>query len=238
MREENNIKILYYGIGETTVVKNIDKFKVLNLNKKVNLKDNIISFYDTIKININRYNLMFINVARTNNDAIFDIFKAEIKDHDNIIIIGDDKKGFIKDINKYLSYKNIKFINIIINEETVKRSNLTDKKIISKEMIEFYISRILNRNETFEGRVYVSKKTSIKTCGFGVYNVLSECKELYSQKEVVLNVISGEKLYLDTLSYITDPILEYINENAKVKVKNIVSKELNENFIVNILGVQ
>ncbi len=238
MREENNIKILYYGIGETTVVKNIDKFKVLNLNKKVNLKDNIISFYDTIKINLNRYNLMFINVARTNNDAIFDIFKAEIKDYDNIIIIGDDKKGFIKDINKYLSYKNIKFINIIINEETVKRSNLTDKKIISKEMIEFYISRILNRNETFEGRVYVSKKTSIKTCGLGAYNVLSECKELYSQKEVVLNVISGEKLYLDTLSYITDPILEYINENAKVKVKNIVSKELNENFIVNILGVQ
>lgn len=238
MREENNIKILYYGIEGATIVKNIDKFKRLNFKRKVNLKGNIISFYDTFKININRYNITFINVVRTNNDAIFDIFKEEISNHDNIIIIGDCKEKFIEDINKYLFYKNINFINIIINEETIKRSDITDKKIISKEMIEFYINKLLNIDETFEGRVYVSEKTSIKRCGFGVYNVLSECKELYSQKEVVLNVISGEKLYLDTLAYITDPILEYINENAKVKVKNIVSKDLNENFIINILGVQ
>lgn len=238
MREDNTIKVLYYGIGDDTIVKNIDKFKLLNFKRKVNLKGNIISFYDTFRINLNIHKLTFINVARTNNDAIVDVFKDEINDNDNIIIIGDNRNNFVEDINRYIYYKNINLINIIIDEETIKRSNLTNKKIISKEMIEFYISRILNRNENFEGRVYVSKKTSIKTCGMGAYNVLRECKELYSQKEIVLNVISGEKLYLDTLAYITDPILEYINENAKVKVKNIVSEELDDNFIVNILGVQ
>ncbi|MBY0756266.1 hypothetical protein K5V21_12495 [Clostridium sardiniense] len=237
MREENNIKILYYGIGESAIVKNIDKFKTSNFERKIKLKDNIISFYDTFKININRYKVTFIDLTRTNKYAVVDIFKDEINEYDNIIILGDDN-DFTEGINKSLSYKNIKFINIIINEETIKRSNIANKKIISKEMIEFYINKLLNRDEIFEGRVYISQETPIKRCGIGVYNVLSECKELYSQKEVALNIISGEKLYLDTLAYITDPILEYINENAKVKVKNIVSKELNENFIVNILGVQ
>lgn len=238
MREENNIKIIYYGIGGSTIVKSVDKLKKLNFKRKINLKDSVISFYYTFKINFSTYNLNFIDIARTNNDSIFDILETEIDEYDNIIILGDDNNSFIKNINKNLSYKNIKFINIIINKETIKRSNITNKKIISKEIIEFYINKLINRDETFEGRVYVSKETPIEKCGFGAYNVLSECKELYSQKELVLNIISGEKLYLDTLSYITDPILEYINENAKVKVKNIVSEELNENFIVNILGVQ
>ncbi|WP_338597821.1 hypothetical protein [Clostridium baratii] len=66
--------------------------------------------------------------------------------------------------------------------------------------------------------------------------VLKEYKNLDIQKEIHLNIISGENLYLDTLSLISDPILEYTGEGSKVTINNVIQENLKDEFIINILG--
>lgn len=238
MNEKNNIKVLCFSREGSILIKWIKHFNNCSLQKKINLKENILNVYYTCKINIDKYNIYFVDLTRINQNAIVDIFKQEIKTNDNLIIFGNHKEDLMQILNQYILLNNIKYTNVTINNEISKVDNFLDETIISKEIVEFYINKLINTDDFSEGRVYISEKSPIERCGFVVYDILKEYKELYSQKEIVLDIISGEKLYLDTLSYITDPILEYINEHAKIKIKNIVLKELNEDFIVSILGVQ
>lgn len=229
----NNIKILYnfkskFNIKNYTIKNN-------NYKKKIILKDNVICFYNLIKVNFQKYNLEIIDISNINEEFLVEIFNKEIKEEDNLIIISDIFRG--KFINNLISEKN-KYINVIIDKELINRNNDLEEKILLIETLKFFIESLVKTSENFNGLVYLSLKNPIKDCGIGVYKILSELKTLYSQKEVVINIFSGRKLYLDDLSYITDPILEYTNAKAKFKIKNIVLKELEENFIVNILGVQ
>ena len=229
----NNIKILYnfkskFNIKNYTIKNN-------NYKKKIILKDNVIYFYNLIKVNFQKYNLEIIDISNINEEFLVEIFNKEIKEEENLIIISNIFRG--KFTNNLISEKN-KSINVIIDKELINRSNDLDEKILLIEILKFFIESLVKASENLNGIVYLSLKNSIKDCGIGVYKVLNECKTLYSQREVVINIFSGRKLYLDDLSYITDPILEYTNAKAKFKIKNIVLKELEENFIVNILGVQ
>lgn len=238
MNEKNNIKVLCFNAEGSVLIKWIKHFNNCDLQKKIILKENILSFYYTCRENIDRYNIYFIDLTKTNESTIVDVFKQEIKSNDNIIVFGNHDEVLAQNLKQYILLNNIKYTDVIINKKITKVDNFIDKTVISKEIVKFYISKLINTDDCSKGMVYVSEKSPIKRCGFVVYDILREYKELYSQKEIVLNIISGEKLYLDTLSYITDPILEYTNEHAKIKIKNIISKELNEDFIVSVLGVQ
>lgn len=238
MSKKENIKVLCFSSEGSLLIKWIEHFNTCDCKKKIISKENVLSVYYVYKASIDNHNIYFIDLFKTNKNVLVDIFNKEIKSNDNCIMFKDSDNVLEENLEQYIFLSNIKCKDIVINKNIIKVENSIDKTIISKEIAEFYINKLINENSFSKGRIYISEKSPVKKCGFVVYDILSEYKELYSQKEIILNIISGEKLYLDTLSYITDPILEYINEDAKIKVKNIISKELNEDFIVSILGVQ
>ncbi len=229
----NDIKILYNFKGKLNIRKYINKNN--KCEKKIILKDSVICFYNLIKINFHKYNLEIIDISNTNENFIERIFNKEIGEKDNLIKLSNNFGDKI--IDSLISKKN-KCIDVVIDKELINRIDDLEQNILLSEILKFFIDSLNKPSINFKGMIYLSLKNPIKDCGIGIYKILSELKTLYSQKEVVINIFSGRKLYLDDISYITDPILEYTNDKAKFKIKNIVLKELEENFIVNILGVQ
>lgn len=230
MGENKKIKVLYNG-------KNIDKI----LDKLVNLEEvnkdfeifnnkNVSSFYYKYKINLIFMTIEFINISKIDNNIIEYVIKEEFKDKNELLVLVNLNDDF------HLKLNENSYIRTNLSNEILKRIECVDSKILLNYIIKDYFKNLYIENNALKYNIYLTEKINIKDLGIGIMQVLKEYKKLDIQKEIHLNIISGENLYLDTLSLISDPILEYTGEGSKVTINNVIQENLKDQFIINILG--
>ncbi|MGG7160885.1 hypothetical protein QJR52_03285 [Clostridium baratii] len=230
MGENKKIKVLYNG-------KNIDKIldKLVNLeevNKAFNIfnNKNVSSFYYKYKINLIFMIVEFINISKIDNNIIEYVIKEEFKDKNELLVLVNLNDDF------HLKLNENSYIKTNLSNELLERIECVDSKILLNYIIKDYLKNLYIENNALKYNIYITEKINIKDLGIGIMQVLKEYKNLDIQKEIHLNIISGENLYLDTLSLISDPILEYTGEGSKVTINNVIQENLKDEFIINILG--
>ncbi|AQM58652.1 hypothetical protein [Clostridium baratii] len=230
MGENKKIKVLYNG-------ENIDKIldKLVNLeevNKAFNIfnNKNVSSFYYKYKINLIFMIVEFINISKIDNNIIEYVIKEEFKDKNELLVLVNLNDDF------HLKLNENSYIKTNLSNELLERIECVDSKILLNYIIKDYFKNLYIENNALKYNIYITEKINIKDLGIGIMQVLKEYKNLDIQKEIHLNIISGENLYLDTLSLISDPILEYTGEGSKVTINNVIQENLKDEFIINILG--
>ncbi|MFR9239735.1 MAG: hypothetical protein ACLVKE_03355 [Clostridium baratii] len=230
MRENKKIKVLYNG-------KNIDKIldklsKLEEVNKAFNIfnNKNVSSLYYKYKINLIFMIVEFINISKIDNSIIEYVIKEEFKDKNELLVLVNLNDDF------HLKLNENSYIRTNLSNEILKRIECVDSKILLNYIIKDYFKNLYRESDALKYNIYLTEKINIKNLGMGIMQVLKEYKKLDIQKEIHLNIISGKKLYLDTLSLISDPILEYTGEGSKVTINNVIQENLKDEFIINILG--
>ncbi|BFK82043.1 hypothetical protein I3900191A7_21880 [Clostridium baratii] len=230
MGENKKIKVLYNG-------ENIDKIldKLVNLeevNKAFNIfnNKNVSSFYYKYKINLIFMIVEFINISKIDNNIIEYVIKEEFKDKNELLVLVNLNDDF------HLKLNENSYIKTNLSNELLERIECVDSKILLNYIIKDYFKNLYIENNALKYNIYITEKINIKDLGIGIMQVLKEYKNLDIQKEIHLNIISGENLYLDTVSLISDPILEYTGEGSKVTINNVIQENLKDEFIINILG--
>ena len=230
MGENKKIKVLYNG-------KNIDKIldKLVNLEEvnkdfKIFNNKNVSSFYYKYKINLIFMIIEFINISKIDNSILEYVIKEEFKNKNELLVLVNLNDDFSLKLNEN------SYIKTNLSNELLERLEYLDSKILLNYIIKDYFKNLYIENNALKYNIYLTEKINIKDLGIGIMQVLKEYKKLDIQKEIQLNIISGENLYLDTLSLISDPILEYTGEGSKVTINNVIQENLKDEFIINILG--
>lgn len=230
MGENKKIKVLYNG-------KNIDKIldKLVNLEEvnkdfKIFNNKNVSSFYYKYKINLIFMIIEFINISKIDNSILEYVIKEEFKNKNELLVLVNLNDDFSLKLNEN------SYIKTNLSNELLERLEYLDSKILLNYIIKDYFKNLYIENNALKYNIYLTEKINIKDLGMGIMQVLKEYKKLDIQKEIHLNIISGENLYLDTLSLISDPILEYTGEGSKVTINNVIQENLKDEFIINILG--
>lgn len=230
MGENKKIKVLY---NEKNIDKILDKLislEEVNKDFKIFNNKNVSSFYYKYKINLIFIIIEFINISKIDNSILEYIIKEEIENKNELIVLVNLNDDFSLKLNAN------SYIRTNLSNEILKRIECVDSRIILNYIIKDYFKNLYRESNDLKYNVYLTEKINIKDLGIGIMQVLKEYKNLDIQKEIHLNIISGKNLYLDTLSLISDPILEYTGEGSKVTINNVIQKNLKDKFIINILG--
>lgn len=221
------INIIYSLEDEINIISKLRNKNIFKENKHIIKEKNIIKIFTYYSFCFDKYK---INIINYNDQNYFYRLSLFYNCSGNILICSNEEKNiFIKDFN------NLNKLTFIENKYINNRRNM-DIIVLFKEILYFYINKNnLNLKNMF---VYISKLNDKENIGMGVYNTLKECSKLYNQKEVKINIISSDEINIKNLYYIIDPLLEYTSENSKVKFENIIQNNIENNFLINILGAE
>ena len=230
MGENKNIKVLYNGENVDKILDKLVNLEEVNKDIKIFNNKNVSSFYYKYKINLVFMIIEFINISKIDNNIIEYVIKEEFKDKNELLVLVNLNNDF------YLKLNENSYIKTNLSNKLLERIECVDSKILLNYIIKDYFKNLYIENNALKYNIYITEKINIKDLGIGIMQVLKEYKNLDIQKEIHLNIISGENLYLDTLSLISDPILEYTGEGSKVTINNVIQENLKDEFIINILG--
>ncbi|MDY3207234.1 hypothetical protein [Clostridium baratii] len=230
MGENKNIKVLYNGENVDKILDKLVNLEEVNKDIKIFNNKNVSSFYYKYKINLVFMIIEFINISKIDNNIIEYVIKEEFKDKNELLVLVNLNDDF------HLKLNENSYIKTNLSNELLERIECVDSKILLNYIIKDYFKNLYIENNALKYNIYLTEKINIKDLGIGIMQVLKEYKNLDIQKEIHLNIISGENLYLDTLSLISDPILEYTGEGSKVTINNVIQENLKDEFIINILG--
>lgn len=230
MGENKNIKVLYNGENVDKILDKLVNLEEVNKDIKIFNNKNVSSFYYKYKINLVFMIIEFINISKIDNNIIEYVIKEEFKDKNELLVLVNLNDDF------HLKLNENSYIKTNLSNELLERIECVDSKILLNYIIKDYFKNLYIENNALKYNIYITEKINIKDLGIGIMQVLKEYKNLDIQKEIHLNIISGENLYLDTLSLISDPILEYTGEGSKVTINNVIQENLKDEFIINILG--
>ena len=230
MGENKKIKVLYNGENIDKILDKLVNLEEVNKDIKIFNNKNVSSFYYKYKINLVFMIIEFINISKIDNNIIEYVIKEEFKDKNELLVLVNLNNDF------YLKLNENSYIKTNLSNKLLERIECVDSKILLNYIIKDYFKNLYIENNALKYNIYITEKINIKDLGIGIMQVLKEYKNLDIQKEIHLNIISGENLYLDTLSLISDPILEYTGEGSKVTINNVIQENLKDEFIINILG--
>ncbi|MGV3074057.1 hypothetical protein ACEE21_03010 [Clostridium baratii] len=230
MGENKNIKVLYNGENIDKILDKLVNLEEVNKDIKIFNNKNVSSFYYKYKINLVFMIIEFINISKIDNNIIEYVIKEEFKDKNELLVLVNLNDDF------HLKLNENSYIKTNLSNELLEKIECVDSKILLNYIIKDYFKNLYIENNALKYNIYLTEKINIKDLGIGIMQVLKEYKNLDIQKEIHLNIISGENLYLDTLSLISDPILEYTGEGSKVTINNVIQENLKDEFIINILG--
>lgn len=230
MGENKRIKVLYNGKKIDKILDKLSKLEEVNKAFNIFNNKNVSSFYYKYKINLIFMIVEFINISKIDNNIIEYVIKEEFKDKNELLVLVNLNDDF------HLKLNENSYIKTNLSNELLERIECVDSKILLNYIIKDYFKNLYIENNALKYNIYLTEKLNIKDLGIGIMQVLKEYKNLDIQKEIHLNIISGENLYLDTLSLISDPILEYTGEGSKVTINNVIQENLKDEFIINILG--
>lgn len=227
------IKVLYLGLEEKVTLDNVKGCFLQNLSEDRRL-ENVKSFYrvndyifeyinlvkDEVNISniINRYNNKDVLILNKLNRKVLDVLRAFYNTDINPIIISGDKNivNNLEDLNIYLnkiiylpqlSCDNSEVIDMNLIFMIIANNELGLRDIIGTSLIIGY-----GKNKNASGEIALS--------------ILKEFGHIQKNKEFYLNIYCREELDLQELTYIEDPIREYMIENSQIVIRQLINNTL------------
>ncbi|MEG1482353.1 hypothetical protein [Clostridium sp.] len=230
MGDKNNINIIYNIKGNSDIICKLKESYEINKELKVINNNNISNYYYIYRIKLGFINIELYDLSMVYENILEDIIVNELKDKNDIILMLNEEA------NDFTKLSGVNINKVEVSKSYLERIMQVDTKILINYVLKVYFKKLYLEKDISKCNIYFSSKGDINNLGNCVISVLKEYRNLSVQKELIINIISGERLYLDTLAYITDPILEYTAIDSKVTINNIVQDDLKNNFIINILG--
>ena len=209
----NNISSKFEILGDNSFKKRAKYYKV---------EKNIVEiYYLTEKEDINKYNLnsnsdIILVLAKSLNEKNIEIIK-EIRSNYNIIVA----IGEVNIANKKIKEEFNKLNNVIIINK-LKKENIIDLNLLliilnNKKMF-------LNLNKQ-KNTILIDSNESI---GKIVLSILDQFNYIENSKEFDLYLYSKEQVGIKELTYLEDPIKEYIHNDAILRVNTVINENIND----------
>ena len=209
----NNISNNKYGLKEKNIY--LDKIKNIQYYKMENKSIKVISLTDIAflkyKCNIERIIILIDEINELNEEVIY-----EFSYNKEIIVITGKYNG-----NKLLN-------NVIIMDDIIKHTN------IDLELLLFFLAKddIFRFIRKINGMIIVGKSNEDNIVSNIVISILKQLNSIEKCKSIEVYIYGEKELSLKVLSYIEDPIKEYLY-NSKLIIKQI--KSVNANNFINYL---
>lgn len=209
----NNISNNKYGLKEKNIY--LDKIKNIQYYKMENKSIKVISLtgiaFLKYKCNIERIIILIDEINELNEEVIY-----EFSYNKEIIVITGKYNG-----NKLLN-------NVIIMDDIIKHTN------IDLELLLFFLAKddIFRFIRKINGMIIVGKSNEDNIVSNIVISILKQLNSIEKCKSIEVYIYGEKELSLKVLSYIEDPIKEYLY-NSKLIIKQI--KSVNANNFINYL---
>lgn len=221
----------------------IDKFFLYNnfIIDTINLK-NIYEYEDFFKIN------KFINNSNSNNILIF-VVKITNKEEFNKIFSVIKSFFYEKDL-VIIAYASLNYVNLLKNTKKniffIKDKD--DKELVNLSIdctLKIIIKLIIDKRQIYNSlkskdilNIYTIKIKDENSIGRAVIKVLNEFKEFQYCNEFIIGIFIKDYLKVQDFSYFIDPLEEYMPFDAKINFVKIYDENINELFIINIIGAK
>lgn len=219
---EDEKAIRFDNISSKLEVLDNNNFK--NKVKYYKVEKNIVEvYYLTEKEDINNYNLnsnsdRILVLVKSLNEKNIEIIK-EIRSNYNIIVA----IGEVNILNEKIKEEFNKLNNVIIINK-LKKENTIDLKLLVIMLKNKEILYSLNLNKQ-KNTILLDSSESI---GKIVLSILEQFNYIENSKEYNLYLYSKEEVGIQELTYLEDPIKEYIYNDAILRVNTVVNENIND----------
>jgi hypothetical protein len=188
-----------------------DRIEIIKLNSEIN---NIASF-EFINYNEGRVLLVLSEINDDNILKLNELFKNK-----NVIILAIRKKISL-DIYKL----NLEIISKLIILKQSYFNNKIDVEFILLPLLNNYDKNKLIGNAK-ERYLILGWEDGENALGKIVLNVLKSCNDIHRYENLALNLYPNKEFDLQELTYIEDPLREYMEEDAKLIIKQITNNNM------------
>lgn len=217
---EDEKAIRFDNISSKLEVLDNNNFK--NKVKYYKVEKNIVEvYYLTEKEDINNYNLnsnldRILVLVKSLNEKNIEIIKKIESNYNIIVAIGEVNIANEKIKEEFNKLNNVIIINKLKKESTIDL-NLLAIVLNNKEMF-------LNLNKQ-KNTILIDSNESI---GKIVLSILEQFNYIENSKEYNLYLYSKEEVGIQELTYLEDPIKEYIYNDAILRVNTVVNENIND----------
>lgn len=182
--------------------------------------------YKTIQ-NLNLYNEKCIIIIKRLNDINLELIK-KIYDLTNPIILDIDGSLINKSSEDILT--NLNNVIALRKDSFTKKNECYNMVLISIFDNYDFIKKQLNLPIIICG--YQSRREELGKISL---NILKSCEDIHKWNKFVFNLNLRYKLNLQELTYIKDPLNEYINDKAEIIIKQITNNVLDEKIYYSLI---
>ena len=219
---EDEKAIRFDNISSKLEVLDNNNFK--NKVKYYKVEKNIVEvYYLTEKEYINNYNLnsnsdRILVLVKSLNEKNIEIIKKIESNYNIIVAIGE-----VNILNEKIKEEFNKLNNVIIINK-LKKENTIDLKLLVIMLKNKEILYSLNLNKQ-KNTILLDSSESI---GKIVLSILEQFNYIENSKEYNLYLYSKEEVGIQELTYLEDPIKEYIYNDAILRVNTVVNENIND----------
>ena len=219
---EDEKAIRFDNISSKLEVLDNNNFK--NKVKYYKVEKNIVEvYYLTEKEDINNYNLnsnsdRILVLVKSLNEKNIEIIKKIESNYNIIVAIGE-----VNILNEKIKEEFNKLNNVIIINK-LKKENTIDLKLLVIMLKNKEILYSLNLNKQ-KNTILLDSSESIGKIGL---SILEQFNYIENSKEYNLYLYSKEEVGIQELTYLEDPIKEYIYNDAILRVNTVVNENIND----------
>ena len=219
---EDEKAIRFDNISSKLEVLDNNNFK--NKVKYYKVEKNIVEvYYLKEKEDINNYNLnsnsdRILVLVKSLNEKNIEIIKKIESNYNIIVAIGE-----VNILNEKIKEEFNKLNNVIIINK-LKKENTIDLKLLVIMLKNKEILYSLNLNKQ-KNTILLDSSESI---GKIVLSILEQFNYIENSKEYNLYLYSKEEVGIQELTYLEDPIKEYIYNDAILRVNTVVNENIND----------
>ncbi|SHK36665.1 hypothetical protein SAMN02745163_03685 [Clostridium cavendishii DSM 21758] len=223
----NNTNILFENmIKDKYVLKQLfykSNNEIIELNC-INEKD-FLQYTRANLINNERFLIVLHEINDENINILNDIYKLK---KNLIIVVGEVKI----DISKY----NFKSVNLFPQIALKNIESIDIESVLF--MITLFNEKEINDDIKVKRTMLIGRKRGTNAIGEIVLEVLRNFKEFQYSSNINMYLYSNKSFNVNEITYIEDPLKEYMMKDCKLNIKQIENSRLNDEIIFSILGEQ
>lgn len=183
------------------------------------------------KIGKDKVEIVKLDMENTNLEE----FKT-INEYRTLIIVDEINNKNIEIIKEL--YKNEKIIFLSLKDDLKINHSIILKEKYSKIGIDLILLCLINNFDAikYTKQLYLSfgNETS-KSLGKLSLKILQKLRDIDKYKNIYLNLYLNKEYNLQELTYIEDPLREYMNSDSRLIIKQIIDKDLNDEIYFTVL---
>ncbi|MBD7912177.1 MULTISPECIES: M3 family metallopeptidase [Clostridium] len=228
-----NYKVMCLGMEK-------NDFSYLNEGELLCINSSVRKIYH--KIHDNKFEILFINEKN----------RKHIKNYKNtnefLIILVDklnsETFSFIKDINNSNNvmifvgenekYEDYKFENIAYFKQLSDKEDLQLMPLLF--MLTEYCAKSRLREELYGASIIVGYGNGENPTSDIILKILKRFSSIQTHKIHCLNLLSGKKLNIEEISYVEDPLKEYLDYKSRLIIKQLTNKDFKEKIFFSFIS--